>query len=147
MLGLALNKQQRIQWTLVIAVVVVSSAALVIYGLQRSISFFYTPSEIIAALPPVNTVFRVGGMVVSQSIATQGNQKVRFALTDGQHTITVVYRGILPDLFAENQGAIARGLYRNGIFYADQILAKHDETYMPPEVAKALQQKHQDPKP
>ena len=115
---------------LVLFVIVFSSAAvgLVVYALSGNINLFYPPAEVAAGNAPVGQSLRVGGMVV------------KFALTDYQATVPVVYVGILPDLFGEGQGAIAAGkLDAQGVLQASEVLAKHDENYMPPEVAEALE--------
>ncbi len=111
--------------------------ALVLQALDDSIMFFRTPSEVRAGNAPADRLFRVGGMVVAGSVARPGDGlTVRFDLTDNNEQITVRYRGILPDLFREGQGIIANGrLDANGDFHAEEVLAKHDENYMPPELA------------
>jgi len=129
---------------LVLFVVVFSSAAvgLVTYALRGNINLFYPPAEVVAGKAPVGQSLRVGGMVVAGSVQrSETDLEVRFELTDYQAKVPVVYRGILPDLFAEGEGAVASGkLDENGLLVASEVLAKHDETYMPPEVADALKQ-------
>jgi cytochrome c-type biogenesis protein CcmE len=128
---------------LVLFVIVFSSAAvgLVVYALSGNINLFYPPAEVAAGNAPVGQSLRVGGMVVEGSIERSDDSlQVKFALTDYQATVPVVYVGILPDLFGEGQGAIAAGkLDAQGVLQASEVLAKHDENYMPPEVAEALE--------
>ena len=128
---------------LVLFIVVFSSAAigLMAYALRGNINLFYPPAEVVAGKAPVGQALRVGGMVVDGSIKRSDNSlKVEFELTDYQGTVPVVYEGILPDLFDEGQGAVAAGkLTEQGVLMASEVLAKHDENYMPPEVAEALE--------
>ena len=127
---------------IVLFVVVFSSAAigLIVYGLSGNINLFFPPVEIAAGKAPVGQSIRVGGMVVEGSIKRSTEDlKISFELTDYQATVPVVYEGILPDLFDEGQGAVAAGrLNEAGVLVATEVLAKHDENYMPPEVAEAL---------
>ena len=114
--------------------------ALVLTALEEKVAFFYAPSELVAGQAP-DARIRVGGLVVEGSVVRQGT-KVGFALGDGAATVPVAYDGVLPDLFREGQGIVAAGRWRagEGVFAADEVLAKHDENYMPPEVARALKQ-------
>ncbi len=129
--------------TLVLFVVVFSTVAvgLVTYGLRGNINLFFPPTEIAAGKAPVGQSIRVGGMVVDGSVKrSQTSLRVEFELTDFSARVPVVYEGILPDLFDEGQGAVAAGrLDASGVLQASEILAKHDENYMPPEVSAALQ--------
>ncbi|MAT92098.1 MAG: cytochrome c maturation protein CcmE [Halioglobus sp.] len=129
---------------LVLFVVVFSSAAigLVVYGLRGNINLFFPPAQVVAGEAPVGQPIRVGGMVVDGSIERSAEDlSVRFRLTDYSGEVPVVYTGILPDLFGEGQGAVASGVLNdNGVLEATEVLAKHDENYMPPEVAEALEQ-------
>ncbi|MGR9045158.1 MAG: cytochrome c maturation protein CcmE [Gammaproteobacteria bacterium] len=113
---------------------------LVLYALQQNINLYYSPTQIAEGEAPVNQRIRVGGMVVDGSVnRSQDSLQVNFTLTDYGHTVDVGYTGILPDLFREGQGIIAQGkLDANGVFQADEVLAKHDENYMPPEIAESL---------
>ncbi len=113
------------------------AVGLALRAFNSNLMFFYSPSQVVAGEPPKGALFRVGGMVVEGSVERPGDgMTVRFGLTDNQHTITVEYTGILPDLFREGQGIVAKGRLRpDGVFVADEVLAKHDENYMPPEVA------------
>ena len=134
-------RKQRLM--IVVFVVLFSSAAvgLMLYGLSGNINLFFPPAEIAAGKATVGQSIRVGGMVVEGSIKrSDTNLQVAFELTDYQATVPVIYEGILPDLFGEGQGAVAAGkLNEQGIFLASEVLAKHDENYMPPEVAMALE--------
>ena len=126
----------------VVFIVVFSSIAisLMIYALRENINFFYPPSKILAGEAPIGKTIRAGGCVLPGSVVrSTTNLDVQFDLTDGAATITVHYSGILPDLFAEGEAAVVNGkLDTQGIFQATEVLAKHDETYMPPEVAEAM---------
>ncbi|MEQ8263132.1 cytochrome c maturation protein CcmE [Pseudohaliea sp.] len=128
---------------IVLCVVAFSSLAigLAVYALRGNINLFYPPAEVAAGLAPQGTPIRVGGMVVEGSVQrSEDSLAVRFAVTDYQATVPVVYEGILPDLFDEGQGAVAAGvLGADGVLVASEVLAKHDENYMPPEVADALE--------
>lgn len=120
------------------------AVGLMAFALKDNINLFYEPARVAAGEAPVGKTIRVGGMVVKGSW-DKGQDGVthNFVLTDYEAMVPVVYTGILPDLFAENEGAVATGvLNKNGLFEADQVLAKHDENYMPPELAKALEGKH-----
>jgi cytochrome c-type biogenesis protein CcmE len=109
-------------------------------SLDENIMFFFTPTEVAEGKAPHGRLFRIGGMVVNGSVSRPGEGlTVQFGLTDNEKIVTVRYTGILPDLFREGQGIIANGeLDQNGAFIAQEVLAKHDENYMPPEVAEAM---------
>jgi cytochrome c-type biogenesis protein CcmE len=112
---------------------------LVLFALRDTIVFFHTPKEVLARHVPAGKRIRLGGLVADASLKRGTGQTVEFAITDMEQTIQVRYTGILPDLFREGQGVVAEGVLDSvGRFLADTVLAKHDETYMPPEVAKAL---------
>ena len=116
------------------------ATALVLSAFQKNLVFFFTPSQVAANEAPVGRTFRIGGMVVPGSVKRQGIE-IRFAVTDTAKTIPVVYRGQLPDLFREGKGVVAQGnLGADGLFTAREVLAKHDENYMPPDAAHALEQ-------
>ena len=116
------------------------ATALVLTAFNRNLVFFFTPSQIAANEAPLGRTFRIGGMVVPGSLKREGIE-VRFAVTDTAKTIPVVYRGQLPDLFKEGKGVVAQGMLgTDGVFAAREVLAKHDENYMPPEAAHALEQ-------
>ena len=115
------------------------AAALVLVALKDSIVFFHSPSDVAQNRVQPGIRFRLGGLVQAGSVARANGATVRFEVTDGNRTIAVSYAGILPDLFREGQGVVAEGvLDPEGFFRADTVLAKHDETYMPKEVADAL---------
>ncbi len=115
------------------------AVGLTLLALKQNINLFFSPSQIVAGQAPAQTNFRIGGMVVDGSVKrNQTDLKVTFDLTDTAQTVSVSYAGILPDLFREGQGIVASGAMREGVFVADQVLAKHDETYMPPQVNDAL---------
>jgi cytochrome c-type biogenesis protein CcmE len=120
-----------------------ASVALAIVASRDNVSYYYNPTEVSQGKVPANKRFRVGGMVVKGSVAREpGNLTVHFVLTDFDHDVPVQYTGVLPDLFREGQGIIAHGtLDAKGGFVADEVLAKHDEKYMPPEVAASLKHK------
>lgn len=106
--------------------------------LKENLLFFYTPTDVATQKVPLDRTFRLGGMVVENSIQRNGMQ-LQFKITDYEHTVDVSYKGLVPNLFREGQGAIAEGsMNESGIFTAKRILAKHDENYMPPEVARSL---------
>ena len=115
-------------------------------AMNENILFYYTPTQVAAGEPPEGRRFRVGGLVVNGSIERRpGDIEVQFVLTDMAEQVPVVYSGILPDLFREGQGIIAHGqLGPSGAFVADEVLAKHDENYMPPEVQESLKMVHGD---
>lgn len=116
------------------------AAALVLTALNDNLVFFYSPTQVAEKSLGPDRRFRLGGLVEQGSVQKDG-QTVRFTVTDTNKTVKVVYRGILPDLFREGQGVIAEGsIGPDGVFTASEILAKHDENYMPPEVAKALKE-------
>src|SRR3954468_8258970 len=116
------------------------ATALVLTAFQKNLVFFFTPSQVAANEAPLGRTFRIGGMVVPGSVKRDGVE-VRFAVTDTAKTIPVVYRGQLPDLFREGKGVVAQGnLGADGLFTAREVLAKHDENYMPPDAAHALEQ-------
>jgi cytochrome c-type biogenesis protein CcmE len=115
------------------------ATALVLTAFQKNLVFFFTPSQVAANEAPPGRTFRIGGMVVAGSLKREGVE-VRFAVTDTAKTVPVVYRGALPDLFREGKGVVAQGeLGQDGVFRAREVLAKHDENYMPPEAAHALE--------
>lgn len=123
----------------VIAPVVAGSVGLALYGLREGVSFFYTPSQAREAGVRAGRVVRVGGLVRAGSVAQAGDGSVQFAVEDGADSLLVRYKGDLPDLFREGQGIVAQGSFgRDGTFTAQQVLAKHDENYMPPELARSM---------
>jgi cytochrome c-type biogenesis protein CcmE len=122
---------------------VAASVSLAVMASRENIMFYYDPSQVATGQAPLQKRFRVGGMVVKGSVQRNpGDLTVRFVLTDFAHQVPVEYTGVLPDLFREGQGIIAHGtMGSDGAFVADEVLAKHDEKYMPPEVAASLKQK------
>ena len=132
-------RQKRFVFILVALAAVAVASALVVQALRSNITFFYSPSQVVAGEAPADQLFRIGGMVVRDSLQRDPNSvRVRFLVTDNAEQFEVIYDGILPDLFSEGQGAVARGRLENGVFVAEEVLAKHDESYMPPEVADAM---------
>ena len=136
----SLKKKRRIQIIVLAFVALALSASLIGYGFRDGINFYRDPTDVIAAPPPANEVFRLGGFVEEGSLVRGESETITFNVTDGAEVIPVTYTGILPDLFGENQGMIGTGKYVNGTFEAIEILAKHDETYMPKEVIDALKE-------
>jgi cytochrome c-type biogenesis protein CcmE len=134
-----LRKQQRLLLVVVILLLVGGAAALALTALRDTVAFFVTPSEIARGSVEPGRNFRLGGLVVDGSVERGQPPEVSFAVTDTAHEVRVLYRGILPDLFREGQGVVAQGQLRDdGVFVASEVLAKHDENYMPKEVADAL---------
>ncbi len=122
--------------------VLMVAVALVLFAMRDSIVFFHTPSDLAEKPIAVGQRFRLGGLVAADSVKRGQGTKVEFVVTDTLKTVPVVYEGVLPDLFKEGQGVVTEGrLTDGGTFVADSVLAKHDENYMPPEVAKALEAK------
>ena len=136
----SLKKQRRIQVIAVAVVALVLSTALIGYAMRDGINFFRAPSQVIAEPPGPTEVFRIGGLVEEGSLKRGQGETIRFSVTDGGAAVPVVYTGLLPDLFEEKQGMVGTGRYINGVFEATEILAKHDETYMPKEVVDALKE-------
>ncbi|MBS0122976.1 cytochrome c maturation protein CcmE [Thetidibacter halocola] len=136
----SLKKQRRIQVVALATVALVVSTVLIGYAMRDGINFFRSPSQVVAEPPAANETFRIGGLVEEGSLIRGQGEQIRFNVTDGGATVPVVYGGVLPDLFGENQGMVGTGRYVNGVFEASEILAKHDETYMPKEVVDALKE-------
>ncbi len=138
------RKQQRIYSIILIVFGIGIATTLSLMAMEENITYFYTPSDIFEDenLPPQDKAFRLGGLVAEGSLSRNG-AIITFIVTDNAHQLSVAYEGITPDLFREGQGIIATGnLNPEGVFVADSLLAKHDENYMPPEVAKALEEVH-----
>ncbi|MGE5475090.1 MAG: cytochrome c maturation protein CcmE [Bacteroidales bacterium] len=133
------RKQRRLYFVVLGVLAVGAAAALVLTALRQDIVFFFSPSEIVEAkVPTEGRRIRLGGLVEQGSVAKQGAE-VRFAVTDGAHRVPVVFSGLLPDLFREGQGVVTEGkMGKDGVFLAAEVLAKHDENYMPKEVAESL---------
>ena len=142
-----LKKRRRVQVILVAVAALILATGLIGYAMRDGINFFRSPSLVIADQPDPGEVFRMGGLVAEGSLVRGEGEEITFAITDGGEVIPVTYRGVLPDIFGEGEGAVAKGSYINGIFQATEILAKHDETYMPKEVIDALKEQgvYQDP--
>ena len=133
-------RHKRIAWIALGVAALGIATALVLSAVNKNLVFFFTPSQVAAHEAPVGRTFRIGGMVVPGSVKREG-VAVRFVVTDTAKTIPVVYRGPLPDLFREGKGVVAQGqLGPDGVFTAREVLAKHDENYMPPDAAHALEQ-------
>lgn len=135
-----LKKKRRIQVILVAALSLALSTGLVGFAMRDGISFFRSPSQVMAEPPGPSEVFRIGGLVEEGSVIRGVGETVSFRVTDGGATIPVTFTGILPDLFSENQGVVGQGRFVDGTFEATEILAKHDENYMPAEVIDALRE-------
>jgi len=134
-------RSQRLIMVAVAAVVLAMAAGLALIALRDAIVLFYSPSEVVAAHPGIGERIRIGGLVEDGSVERPADGGADFTVTDGAATIRVVYAGSLPDLFREGQGVVVEGAFiASGEFEASTVLAKHDETYMPPEVAQALRE-------
>jgi len=133
-------RRRRLLAVLAIVGGVAAATALAMLAFQDNLLYFYNPTQVMAGEAPRDRTFRIGGMVTQGSLQrSEGTLKVRFVVTDYKESIPVNYEGLLPDLFREGQGVIAHGkLTDGGEFVADEVLAKHDENYMPPEVAESL---------
>ena len=130
-------KHQRLALLGLGALGLAGAAALVLTAFEDNLVFFQTPTELATKSVAPNQRLRIGGLVQEGSLVKQGSD-VRFLVTDLSHSIPVTYRGLLPDLFREGQGVVAEGRFQDGTFAASEVLAKHDENYMPPEVVEAL---------
>ncbi|MFC0679223.1 cytochrome c maturation protein CcmE [Lysobacter korlensis] len=132
-------RRRRLLWVAALVVAASLAASLVAMALQRNVAYLYTPSEVLRGEAGEQARFRLGGMVAAGSFErTPGSLEARFKVTDGDALMPVTYTGILPDLFREKQAVIATGRMENGRFVAEEVLAKHDETYMPKEVADKM---------
>lgn len=134
----SLKKQRRVQIILVAFVALAASTALIGYAMRDGINFFRPPSEVVAAMPPPTEVFRIGGLVEEGTLVRGQGETVTFSVTDGGASVPVAFTGVLPDLFGEGEGMVGTGSMIDGVFEATEILARHDETYMPKEVVDAL---------
>jgi len=135
-----LRKKQRIRLIVIGLVLLGVSAALIGYGLRDGIQYFRSPTQVTEDRPAPTELFRLGGLVEEGTLVKSEGEVARFAVTDGAESINVTYTGILPDLFREGQGMIATGKLEGDVFVATEVLAKHDEKYMPKEVADALKE-------
>ncbi|MDG2374137.1 MAG: cytochrome c maturation protein CcmE [Paracoccaceae bacterium] len=134
----SLEKRRRIQVIIILLGSLLIASVLIGYGLREGISYFKSPTELTNSPPRSDQLIRVGGLVEGGSIKMKADGEISFLVTDQNKSIEVRYRGILPDLFSENQGVIGSGYFVEGIFEANEILAKHDEKYMPIEVIDTL---------
>ena len=134
----SLRKKRRIQLIMLSFVTLTISTLLIGYAMRDGINYFRSPTQVIDEPPNAREIFRLGGLVQEGSLRRDKNGIIMFRVTDGNASLEVQYKGFHPDLFAENQGMIGKGSMEEGIFLATEILAKHDETYMPREVMDAL---------
>ncbi|RVV99262.1 cytochrome c maturation protein CcmE [Mesobaculum littorinae] len=143
----SLKKRRRIQVLVVAALALVISTALIGYAMRDGINFFRAPAQVLAEPPGPSETFRLGGLVEEGTLVRGQGETIRFTVTDGAASVPVAYTGVLPDLFEEGQGMIGTGRYVGGTFEATEILAKHDESYMPREVVDALKEQgvYEDP--
>jgi cytochrome c-type biogenesis protein CcmE len=133
------RKRRRIAFVAALLLGGAGAAVLVISALQDNVLYFYSPSDVVNKHVSAGTAFRVGGLVEPKSVKKGSGMMMKFVVSDGAHTVPVEYSGDVPSLFREGQGVVAIGrLNEQGVFKADQVLAKHDEKYMPPEVVDAL---------
>ena len=130
-------RHQRLAIAIGVLCIVGVAAALVLNAFQSNLVFFYSPSQIVSKEAPTGRTFRLGGLVEAGSVKRDG-VSVSFVVTDTARSVPVRYKGILPDLFKEGKGVVAQGQLKDGTFEAREVLAKHDENYMPPEAAEAL---------
>lgn len=135
---MATKKTRRIQMMVLGGVLLAASSALVSFAFRDAIVFFFSPTELLAESHRPDQLLRVGGLVVTGSLKRGAGETATFEVTDGNGVIPVRYTGVLPDLFAEGQGVVAEGYLSKGIFTATEVLAKHDENYMPKEVVDSL---------
>ena len=134
-----IKRRKRLSILLLGFIAISTSGFLILSASRDSLIFFYSPTELMEKQDIAEKVIRIGGLVREKSIISKGQLKIEFIVEDGENHILVYYAGMLPDLFREGQGVICEGkMGKNGIFRANKILAKHDEKYMPPEVADAL---------
>jgi len=138
MASMGLRKKRRIQLIVAAFVFLAAASSLVGYALRDGINYFRSPSQVTQKPPGPNEVFRIGGLVEKGSIVRGQGKTVSFRVTDGGATVAATFTGILPDLFKEGKGVVATGKFVNNTFQASEILAKHDENYMPREVVDAL---------
>ena len=135
-----LKKRRRITIVVLTFLALILTTGLVGFAMRDGINYFRAPAQVASDPPALGEVFRLGGLVQDGSILRGQGEAVQFVVTDGSHTVPVSFTGILPDLFAEGQGMIGLGQMQDGVFVATEILAKHDETYMPKEVMDALKE-------
>ena len=140
-MAIGLKKRRRVQLIVIAIFFIFVATFLIGFAFKDGIEFFRSPTQVISESISENEVFRIGGLVKENSLKKDGN-KISFIVTDRSNDVAVKFIGILPDLFREGQGVVIRGkLGTDGVFYAEEVLAKHDETYMPPEVLDSLKMK------
>jgi cytochrome c-type biogenesis protein CcmE len=133
-------RQKRLMYIIAGLVGLSMAVGLVLYALKSNVSLYFTPTQVFNKEAPQGRSFRIGGLVEAGSVVREKDGlSVKFSITDTQKSLTVVYKGILPDLFKEGKGVVAQGkMEADGMMHADEVLAKHDENYMPPEAADAI---------
>ncbi len=137
-------RRRRLIWVLLLVLAAGIAASLIAMALQRNVAYLYTPAEVLRGDAGEHARFRLGGMVEKGSFRREtGSLQAHFRVTDGDAQLPVVYDRILPDLFREGQAVVATGSMKDGVFVAEDVLAKHDETYMPKEVADKMGKAHQ----
>ncbi|MCX7205486.1 MAG: cytochrome c maturation protein CcmE [Proteobacteria bacterium] len=137
-------RRKRIFWIVGALITLALVAFFVVNAFRQNLVFFYSPTQVVNGEAPQGRAFRLGGMVVDKSlIRASDGVSIRFTVTDTDKNIPVQFRGLLPDLFKEGKGVVAEGSWENGIFTATEVLAKHDENYMPPEAQDAVNKAHQ----
>ena len=134
------KKKQRIRWLILAIFLILIATVIIGFSLKDGIEYYKSPTQVLNSKLSDKIKFRLGGLVESSSLIKSTGEKIFFKITDNENSILTSYVGILPDLFAENQGVIASGKYINGVFVAEEILAKHDESYLPKEVIDILKQ-------
>lgn len=140
------TRQKKLMWVVAMLIGTVIAVSLIIYAIRQQTDYFYDATAIATGKAPQEKRIRAGGMVVAGSVKRDPADplNIQFVITDFKNTTPVNYRGVLPDLFAENSGVVATGELKGDTFVASEVLAKHDENYMPPEVAKTLKTEHND---
>ena len=136
-------KHKRLTFVVIAVGLLGAAVALVLVAFEENIVFFFSPTEVLERKPPPEQRVRIGGLVEEGSVERPGGAQVTFRVTDLANTVPVVYVGLLPDLFRQGQGVVVEGYVENGVLLAQEVLAKHDENYMPPEVAEALKKSGQ----
>lgn len=137
------RKHKRLTFVVIALALLGTAAGLVLTALEDNIVFFFSPTDLAEKRPGPEQRLRLGGLVEEDSVQKPGDGVTLFKVTDTANTVAVRYVGVLPDLFREGQGVVAEGRLQNGVFVAEEVLAKHDENYMPPEVAEAIKKSGQ----
>lgn len=139
-------RQKKLAWVMATLLGAIIAVGLIVYAIGEQTDYYYDPTAISQGQAPQEKRIRAGGMVVANSVKRDANDplNIQFEITDFKNKVPVTYRGVLPDLFAENSGVVATGQLQGNTFVASEVLAKHDENYMPPEVAKSLKTEHND---